>query len=130
MILKNLAVRVEQNLQPEGRAAAMANTLRQHAGWAEAAAVEVSEEDLKAGYVLLSVAREGEEGPIAGRRKACGELAGLLEGVGGNASACIELWEVLHASAAKAAEAVEGGDPRLAAMAATYQRELEELRAS
>lgn len=128
MVLNELAKLAESALQPEGRAMATANTLRQQAEWAADAGLDVSEPDLKAAFAALSLAQgDDEPGPVIGRRNTCGELAGLLEGEGGDPAACVSLWEGIHASAASAAEAA-GGDPRLEAIASTSGREAGELR--
>lgn len=76
----HIASLAQSLLRPRGRAAFVAETLREIASIPEVAALPLSLASARAGYEALSRPREGEMpiGPLAHRRMTCGELAGLL----------------------------------------------------
>jgi hypothetical protein len=113
---------VASNLQPEGRAQAIASTLRQIG---EIAGEEpILPEDVQAALNYLSTPKDGDDAPISARRRTCAEIATLLApastspGFGRYAVICLLVADAFDTST----------DPRQQAMAKTATREAEELR--
>jgi len=121
-LFTSLQESVRVNVQPEGRANAMIGTL----GQLESSVPDgVTLPDIVKGWQIIAWPREGDDGRITARRRTCDELARLAEVEPSSSSAkAIETWAAWQ-------KAFEGSsDPRQAAMAATFGRELEELKAS
>ena len=78
--LATLATLAESALQPQGRAAATAATLRQEGEIA--GDIPCTLGALKGAFERLALAPQGveESGPVKGRRATCGDLAALIDG--------------------------------------------------
>jgi len=121
--LDQLIETIKSQMQPPPRALATANTLQQLSIFVPN---NVTLADLVVGWRTLSHASKQEEEPaISQRRATCGELANMASQFTtdqGNLSQAIKTWRIW-------AEAFEkSGDPRQAAMAKTFARELTELQ--
>jgi hypothetical protein len=117
---------VRETLQPEPRGNATANTLEQITKLLPA---RITLADLAIGWETIAAsASEGDVPPVAARNATCRELAAVAEQyyVQGEQSLdhAIEAWETWQAAFA-ASE-----DPRQAAMATTFKRELAVLQAA
>ncbi len=116
---------VRTQMTPEPRANATANTLEQ---LEQHISENLTLRDLVDAWSYLASQEANNDDPrIAGRRKTCGELAGIAgkftEGIGIDATraATIETWHLWRDTFAYS------DDPRQKAMAATFERELREL---
>lgn len=121
--LDRLIETVKSQMQPPPRAMATANTLQQLSIFIPN---DVTLADLIVGWRTLSLASKQQEEPAtAQRRVTCSELAHLASQFTtdqGNLALAIKTWRIW-------AEAFEkSGDPRQAAMAKTFARELTELQ--
>jgi hypothetical protein len=127
IMLEQLITLVTNEIQPAGRAAAMAGTLAQ----LDSVLQEANEgqhytlADLREGWARLAQPKsEGEAGNIAGRRATCGELAQLAKRLNdepGSIEQARKVWKVWRDAFAGSS------DPRQRTMAATFERELSEL---
>ncbi|HKV58286.1 MAG TPA: toll/interleukin-1 receptor domain-containing protein [Ktedonobacteraceae bacterium] len=121
--LDQLIETVKLQMQPPPRALATANTLQQLSIFIPD---DVTLADLVKGWRTLSYASKQEEEPATTqRRMTCGELAHIASqfmGGEGNLTQAIKTWQI-WAEAFK-----KSGDPRQAAMANTFTRELTELQ--
>jgi hypothetical protein len=121
--LDQLIETVKLQMQPVPRATATANTLQQLSIFIPN---EVTLADLVVGWRTVSQAsKQGEEPATTQRRVTCGELANLASQFTfdqGNLAQAIKTWQI-WVDAFK-----NSGDPRQAAMAKTFTRELTELQ--
>lgn len=120
-----LATLAAANLEPAGRAEAIASTLRQIG--VHVASATCSPFDLWHTFLILSFPRRGDDHPTASRRTTCRDLARLLwvdtqcDYLPGPAtSAAIAIWEAMTRFG-------HDNDPRHLAIRATATRELAEL---
>jgi hypothetical protein len=113
---------VKGQMLPPGRGMTTASTLQQLSIFIPNG---VTLADLMVGWEALShAAGQGEEPTIVSRRVTCGELAGMAAQIvagQGSLEQAVKTWQVW----VKAFE--KSGDPRQAAMAKTFARELAEL---
>jgi len=121
--LDQLIETVKSQMQPPPRALATASTLEQLSIFIPN---DVTLADLVVGWRTLSLAsKQGEEPATSQRRVTCGELAGMASRFAsgqGNLAQAIKTWHI-WAEAFKKSD-----DPRQAAMAKTFARELTELQ--
>lgn len=119
--LDSLADLAAANLQPEGRAAAIAASLRQIAEIGGDLALTAA--DCVVGFTALAQPKsEDEHGRVTSRRRTCGELASLTDDAEGGDSS--RLAAVLRAIESRFAGS---DDPRQKSMADTAAREASEL---
>ena len=116
---------VEQQMQPEGRAQPLAGTLQQLLAFIPD---DVNLADLVAGWQILARPQsQNEEASVAHRRKICAELSAIaaqFTSEPGNLAGAVKTWQEWQ-------DAFQGsGDPRQAAMAKTFARELVELQSA
>jgi hypothetical protein len=116
---------VKQQMQPEGRAKHLAGTLPQLLALVPA---DVTLADLATGWQLLARShRQQEEASVAHRREVCAELSAIAAretSEPGNLAGAVKTWQVWL-------DACQGSvDPRQAAMAKTFARELVELQSA
>ena len=123
--LDQLITTVKLQIQPEPRAMATASTLQQLSTYIPD---DVTLADLVVGWRALShPAKQGEEPAISQRRVTCSELAQIASQFTteqGSLGQAIKTWH-LWLEAFK-----NSNDPRQAAMARTFARELAELQAA
>ena len=121
--LDQLIETVREQMQPPGRARAVAHTLQQLSPFIPD---DVTLADLVEGWWILSHASERREEPAtAQRRVTCNELANIASQITddeGNLAQAIKTWSI-WADAFKKSD-----DPRQTAMAKTFSRELKELQ--
>ena len=121
--LDQLIETIKSQMQPPPRAQATAHTLQQLSLFIPDG---VTLADLIAGWQTLSFAsKQGEDAPTTNRRITCGELAQIASQFAtgqGNITQAIKTWKA-WAEAFKKSD-----DPRQAAMAKTFARELKELQ--
>jgi len=121
--LDQLIETVKVHMQPPPRAMATANTLQQLSIFIPN---DVTLADLVVGWRTLShSSQQGEEPATSQRRVTCGELADLASQFTtgqGNIAQAIKTWQIWRDAFNKS------GDPRQAAMARTFARELTELQ--
>ncbi len=124
--LDQLIETVKSQMQPPPRALATANTLLQLSVYIPN---EVTLADLVVGWRTLSHASKQEEEPATSyRRVTCGELANMASQFTtdqGNLSQAIKTWRIWRDVFN---DRTDRGDPRQAAMASTFTRELTELQ--
>jgi len=124
--LDRLVETVKLQMQPPPRALATANTLQQLSVYIPN---EVTLADLVVGWRTLSQAsKQKEEQATAQRRVTCGELARMASQFTtdqGNLSQAIKAWRIWRDVFN---DRTDRGDPRQAAMARTFARELTELQ--
>lgn len=123
--LDQLVASVKTQLQPPPRANATASTLQQLSALVPS---DVELADLIAGWrVLAQSSQPGEDPATVQRRVTCGELAELASQFTtdpGNRALAIKAWQAWY-TAFK-----DSDDPRQAAMARTFARELHEIEAA
>lgn len=126
MLIAHLAQLIETvklQMQPPPRALAAANTLQQLSIFVPN---DVTLADLVVGWQTLSRASSQEEDPATSQRRVtCGELAQMASQFTvdqGDLAQAIKTWQIWR-DAFKSS-----GDPRQAAMAKTFARELTELQ--
>lgn len=123
--LDQLIATVKAQMQPPGRATAAASTLQQ---LSILIPNEVTLADLIVGWrILAQPSQEVEDAPVAQRRVTCGELADMAAQITreqGQIERAIQTWRSWQEAFAYS------NDPRQAAMAKTFARELSELQAS
>jgi|GEM_PF-6640677 len=116
---------VKQQMQPEGRAQHLAATLQELVAFIPAG---VTLADLAAGWqVLARPQSQNEITSITHRRMICAELAaiaGQFTNMSGNLAGAVKTWEEWQAAFQRSA------DPRQAAMAKIFARELLELQSA
>ena len=124
--LDQLIETVKSQMQPPPRALATASTLQQLSVYIPN---EVTLADLVVGWRTLSHASKQQEEPAtANRRVTCGELAQMASQFTtgqGNLSQAIKTWRIWRDVFT---DRTDRGDPRQAAMASTFTRELAELQ--
>ena len=124
--LDQLIETVKSQMQPPPRALATASTLQQLSVYIPN---EVTLADLVVGWRTLSHASKQQEEPAtANRRVTCGELAQMASQFTtdqGNLSQAIKTWRIWRDVFT---DRTDRGDPRQAAMAKTFARELTELQ--
>ncbi len=116
---------IQQQMQPEGRAQHLAGMLQ------ELLAIipdDVTLADLVAGWQILARPQsQNEEASVAHRRKICAELSAIAAqfmSEPGNLAGAVKTWQGWQ-------DAFQGSaDPRQAAMAKTFARELVELQSA
>jgi hypothetical protein len=115
---------VKLQMQPEGRAlhnAGMLQYLR------TLLPNDVTLADLVAGWQVLAQPRNDTNSAVISRRKTCAELAAIaaqLTSGQGNLTGAVSTWQAWLDASQRSA------DPRLAAMRATFARELVELQSA
>lgn len=115
---------VKLQMQPEGRAqhqAGMHHYLR------TLLPKDVTLADLAAGWQVLAQPRPDSTSAVFSRRKTCAELAAIaapLTSGPGNLTEAVRTWQTWLDASQRSA------DPRLAAMRATFARELRELQSA
>ncbi len=123
--LDQLIASVKVHLQPEPRALATANTLQQLSIFIPN---DMTLADLVVGWQTLAhTSQQGEEPATAQRRVTCGELAHLASQFTteqGDLRQAIKTWQIWRDAFHRS------NDPRQAAMAKTFARELAELQAA
>ena len=124
--LDQLIETVKSQMQPQPRAIPTANTLQQLSVYIPN---DVTLADLVVGWRTLSHAsKQEEELAISKRRVTCGELADMASQFTtdqGNLSQAIKTWRIWRDVFN---DRTDKGDPRQAAMASTFTRELRELQ--
>ena len=116
---------VKQQMQPEGRVQHLIGTLQQLFAFTPD---DVTLADLVAGWKLLAHPQsENEEAAVAHRRKICAELSAIAAQFTtkpGNLAGAVKTWQAWQAAFQRSA------DPRQAAMAKIFVRELVELQSA
>ncbi len=111
-------------MQPEGRAQ---HTAGMHQHLRTLLPKDVTLADLVAGWQVLAQPRNDTNSEVLHRRKTCGELAAIaaqLTSGQGNLTGAVSIWQAWLDASQRSA------DPRLAAMAKTFARELVELQSA
>ena len=115
---------VKLQMQPEGRALHTAGML-QHLR--TLLPNEVTLADLVAGWQVLAERRNDTNSAVISRRKTCAELAAIaaqFTSEPGHLAGAVKAWQAWQDASQRSA------DPRLAAMRATFARELVELQSA
>ncbi len=116
---------VKQQMQPEGRVQHLVGFLQQLFALTPD---DTTLADIGTGWeVLAHPQSQNEEASVAHRRKICAELSAIaaqLTSEPGNLAHAVKTWQAWHDACQKSA------DPRQAAMAKTFARELVELQAA
>jgi hypothetical protein len=124
-----LIEKIKTTLQPEGRAIATANSFRQFLEQNSSSKFSALDSGmLKASLIYLSRPKQDDEHPaVSARRKTCGEVAALING---NATEInVGAWrEWVKYCEMQANTSNDDDRPRWSAMAATAEREYNELR--
>lgn len=115
---------VQRQMQPEGRALHQAGM---HRYLRTLLPQDVTLADLVAGWQVLAQLRSDSTPAVLSRRQTCAELAAIaapLTSGSGTLAGAVRTWQAWLDAAQRSA------DPRLAAMRATFARELVELQAA
>jgi hypothetical protein len=124
-VFELLATHATTRLQPAGRGAATAATLRQIGDVAADLPLDIA--DVRTGFDALAQAIDADPPPIAARRRTCAELALIAEAFdtsGGSRAALATVFDRV------ASHFEDSGDPRHVSMCDTANREAAELRGS
>lgn len=132
-VLRILADRAEQALQPPGRGAATAATLSELAELDEAEINPLTLADAWAGLWRLACPRDGDDERISARRRTCGELAELItrdEAPASDDLASFQIAWMMLAWGIEAKAVSSADNARLLAIGATMRREVSEIGAA
>ncbi len=115
---------VKRQMQPEGRAQ---HTAGMHQHLRTLLPPDVTLADLAAGWQVLASGRNETNSAVLSRRKTCAELAAIAAQVTsepGQLAGAVKAWQAWQDASQRSA------DPRLAALRATFARELGELQSA
>ena len=124
-----LIEKIKTTLQPEGRAIATANSFQQFLEQnSNSKFFQLDGGSLKASLNYLAISKQEDEHPaILARRRTCGEVANLIDDNATNPSA--SAWrEWVNYCQMQASTVLDEDRPRWSTMAATAEREYNELR--